>query len=179
MASPTSDPLRGISGLGPGICILKNTFHIESDVQWGVELFLALYHMSALAALDLRTLISASFLPESQRLMGMSNLDRFLSPTREGIQEQDRCRKAQEVYWKYTLEKKVQAHPEIKLCWGSPNQGYLFLLWVELGDIPLMWFIHLLAPWAGPSISCSFFLIWLLWNCQGVRCMLGVLVITM
>lgn len=75
-----------------------------------------------------------------------SSGDWVLVSTQERIEERDRCRKAIVIYWKwkYIVERKVQVtsdkeSPEkVKIgFWSLPGWG--------IGDVPLMWFIHLLS----------------------------------
>lgn len=97
---------------------------------------------------------------------------RFLSPSRR----KSRVRQKQEstgsvLKHDYALVKEVWVNLDLELHPGSPNQGVLSLLcrWQDLvidDCFP--------SPSVGPFVSSFLFLIWLLWHCHGVRCMMGI-----
>lgn len=101
--------------------------------------------------------------------------------SQERIQEGDRCRKAKMMCWKqkYTFEKKMWANSENWVALRkSRSKGFLFLPRGKLGMS--RWSgLFFSCLWAGPSVFCFFFHIWFLWNCHGVRYMMGIVVIAM
>lgn len=76
-----------------------------------------------------------------------------------------------------TCEESV-GNSENKLRPGSQDQGFLTFLGLEL-MISHWHGSFISSPWAGPSVSGFFLLIWRLRNCRGVRCMMGVVETTL